>query len=371
MGRGAGIGTPAATLRELIARDLLDTNFPHFVCTQGPFVGRRGDDDDVGHVAWTLPLNIALFHWGDLYRELRARVPDEVYRAGVRVTQLRPDAEGAELEFADGTSERFDLVVFADGYQSLGRQTLFPEVSIDYRGYVLWRGVFPESKLPTSEPLEGRLPRLAYGDLAGHEVLYFVPGSGGSAAPGDRLVNWAAYVPWAEEQLPDFLTDRDGRTRRGSLPPGAMRPEIEAKLRDLVTSRLPRYYAEITAQTQDTFAQPIYTVHMPAYHQGRVCLMGDAGAVAQPFTGSGVFKGVNNAIELVAALSSHDHVDAALTAWGEEQVGRGQRLAALGEQMEKAFIWEPLSFATADEETCQRWWKDAVTFPDDFSYAAR
>jgi len=358
-------------LGRLIEREILDVDFPHFVCTESPFIGRRGDDDELGAVPWTLPLNIALLHWGDLYRALRSRVPNGVYQAGRRVTGFEQREGEVQLQFDAGQEERFDLVIFADGYQSLGRQVLFESVPIEYRGYVLWRGVVPERELSSSEPLEGRLPRLAYGDLPGHTVLYFVPGTDGSTAPGDRIVNWAAYVPWAEDALPDFLTDRNGKVRRGSLPPGAMRPEIEQQLRDTVFGRLPGYYARIAQQTHDSFAQPIYTVDMPAYHRGRVCLMGDAGAVAQPFTGSGVFKGVTNAIELVEALQQHDDADAALQAWDGEQVARGKRLVALGAQMEKAFIWEPLSYATATGAECKQWWNAAVTFPEDFTYAAR
>lgn len=48
------------------------------------------------------------------------------------------------------------------------------------------------------------------------------------------------------------------------------------------------------------------------------------------------------------------------TAWGFP--------LALGEQMEKAFIWEQLDYATAAEEDVAAWWKTSVTFPEDFTY---
>ena len=41
-------------------------------------------------------------------------------------------------------------------------------------------------------------------------------------APGKRLVNWGVYVPVAEPTLAAFLTDKNGNTHEGSLPPGAM-----------------------------------------------------------------------------------------------------------------------------------------------------
>jgi 2-polyprenyl-6-methoxyphenol hydroxylase-like FAD-dependent oxidoreductase len=122
------------------------------------------------------------------------------------------------------------------------------------------------------------------------------------------------------------------------------------------------------AKTQDTYVQLIYTADLPAYYRGRMGLIGDAGMVIQPFTGSGVFKGYHNATELLEALDTHETVDEALKEWSEVQVRTGKHLPALGEQMEKAFIWEPLDFASADAETTAAWWKASVTFPEEFSY---
>lgn len=369
-GRGAGIGTPISTLEALVERGLLDADTPYFPVYRMPFIGRGSADDRYGHTAWVLPMQIALLNWGDLYGNLRRRVPDTVYRAGVEVVEAEmADAETAALRLADGRTQTFELVVFADGYRSLGRRLLFPTVELDYRGYVLWRGVLDEALLDTSVPLEEDIPRLTYKGLSGHLVLYFVPGPGGSVAPGARWVNWAAYVPVTPDDLPAFLTDRDGRRRSGSLPPGSMRPDEEDRLKQLMRDHLPGYYADLIARSRDTFAQPIYLVEMPAYHRDRMCLIGDAGSVAQPFTGSGVFKGAQNAADLASALHEHDAVDAALAAWDRAQTATGRRLAALGRQMEQAFIWDPPDFAQLDADTTAAWWKKAVTFPDDFTYA--
>jgi 2-polyprenyl-6-methoxyphenol hydroxylase-like FAD-dependent oxidoreductase len=248
---------------------------------------------------------------------------------------------------------------------------LCPAAELKYRGYVLWRGVLPESDLQDTSPLETAIARLTYKGLPGHMVIYFVPGSDGSIAKGDRLVNWAAYIPVREEELPAFLVDKDGRQRSNSIPPGGMRPEEEDRLKNLMRGHLPTYYADIVNASQDTFAQPIYTVDIPRYYQDRLCLMGDAGALAQPFTGSGVFKGVNNAIDLMDLMYAYaNNLDQALREWQIDQINLGRRLVKLGEQMEQAFIWNPLDFSQADEQTTAAWWKNSVTFPEEFTYAA-
>jgi len=371
-GRGAGIGTPTSMLRSLIERDLIDEDFPYFSLSEMPFTGRVSTTDRLGHTAWIMPVDLALLNWGDLYRNLRKRVPEDCYQQGKTVTAVKMlDQNTAEILLDDGSAHKFNLVIFADGYRSMGRGLLCPEAELKYRGYVLWRGVLPESELQDSDPLETAIPRLTYKGLPGHLILYFVPGNDGSIAKGERLVNWAAYIPVRDEDLPEFLVDKNGRQQTSSIPPGNMRLEEENRLKTLMRQHLPTYYADIVSASQDTFAQPIYTVNIPVYYRDRLCLMGDAGALAQPFTGSGVFKGVNNAIDLMDLLYAYaNDVGEALRDWEKDQVYLGQRLVILGEQMEQAFIWKPLDFSQADEQTTAAWWKESVTFPEEFTYAA-
>jgi hypothetical protein len=246
---------------------------------------------------------------------------------------------------------------------------LYPEATLSYRGYVLWRGLLPESSMGNNQVLGSTLPRLSYANLSGHMVIYYVPGFDGSTQEGERLYNWAAYVPVSYDDLPEFMIDRDGQKRTGSLPPGTIRDEEEHRLKQLMYDNLPGYYADIVARTENTYAQLIYTADLPGYGRDRVGLIGDAGIVVQPFTGSGIFKGFNNAKDLVAELDAHETVDDALQSWSRRQTEGSKRILALGEQMEEAFIWNPLDFANADAETTAAWWKSSVTFPENFTYA--
>lgn len=369
-GRGAGIGTPVETIETLVSRDLIDADTPRFVVSEHPLASRENANDRYGHRALTLPLNMALLNWGDLWRELRSRVPDSTYTEGTEVTSSRPDSDQVVLMGADGWCGTYDLVLFADGYQSIGRRALFPDLHPSYRGYVLWRGVLNESRLSDSAPLETALYRLHYKGLPGNAVFYFVPGRDGSTSAGSRWVNWACYIPVEAEALPEFLVDRHGRRREHSLPPGSMRPREEARLKEMMSDHLPSYFAEIVSDSADTFAQPIFSVTVPANAVGRRVLLGDAGTVAPPFTGSGVFKAMMNAVELVKALGEPGLTVEVLERWSTEQAQRGSRLAALGEQMERAFVWDAPDFSTMAESEARVWWMESITFPDDFSYVS-
>jgi 2-polyprenyl-6-methoxyphenol hydroxylase-like FAD-dependent oxidoreductase len=261
-------------------------------------------------------------------------------------------------------------VVFADGYQSLGRRILFPDIGLRYRGYQLWRGLVPESALVDSEILGTSCPRISYPTMPGNFVCYFVPGEDGSIRAGERLVNWAAYIPVPENDLPAFMVDRSGRTREGTIPPGELRPQVEEELKASMEAELPDFYGAMVRASRHTYVQLIYTARMPAYHRGAACLIGDAGAVAQPFTGSGVFKGYNNVESLLEVFGDHDDPVAALEEWDQEQVRLADRLLALGDQMEQALIWDSLDLTTADASSTEAWWHASVEFPDDFTYEA-
>ena len=133
-----------------------------------------------------------------------------------------------------------------------------------------------------------------------------------------------------------------------------------------ITPPLPR--ACIRTSLRHTYVQLIYTVRVPAYAKGRMCLIGDAGSVAQPFTGSGVFKGHANVVGLLDALSTHGDLDDALATWSTEQVHVADHLLALGKQMEQAFIWDSLDLTTADASATEAWWRASVSFPEEFTY---
>ena len=371
VGRGGGIGTPGPVLEALMEQDIVDADFPHLIGTAMPFIVRTEAHQRLGYKPWEMPMNLAAFHWSTLWNNLRKRVPDECYHRGQEVADAIHRQDGVTLKFKGDSSGDFDLVLFADGYQSMGRQLLFPDADLNYRGYMLWRGLLPERKMEDSSPLGSNVPRISYSDLEGNFVVYFVPGEDGSSERGTRIFNWAAYIPVSEAELPKFMIDCDGVARSGSISPGKVRLDEEERLKKLMRDHLPTYYGDIVANTHNTYVQLIYTADLPAYSKGRMALIGDAGMVAQPFTGSGVFKGYNNVKDLLQALNTNASVEEALQYWEKDQVERGRRLLALGEQMEQAFIWNSIDLANASTAETQAWWKEAVTFPEDFTYQAK
>ena len=368
VGRGGGIGTTPALLQQLKEDDLIDPDFPSFPIQNMPFVGKHPDFEPFGRRAWAMPMSFEVFHWNALWRSLRKRVPEGNYRGGTAIAHAEMKGDLVVLTTQQHESFEFDLVLFADGYQSMGRKLLFPNSELRYRGYVLWRGLLPEAQMPKGCPLEDNILRQSYSQQPGHNVMYYIPNQNGSILEGERIFNWAAYIAIASDQLDELMTDREGKIRNGTIPPAWVHPDTEQRLKAFLCRQLPDYYAEIISKTEGSYIQVIYTLDAKAYYRDKMCLIGDAGTVIQPFTGSGIFKGYNNVRNLIQALNEATTLEEALRSWSDLQTKNARRILALGEQMEGAFIWKQLDFASADEQTVAKWWKSSVNFPDHFSY---
>lgn len=358
--RGAGIGVPPSVIDTFIKRDLVDADTPYFSAHAFTRLWRTAQAQRYGYLAWDQPAQLALLNWGVLYRNLRKRVPNQVYQTEHRVVALHEQRGGpVSVALADGARHDFDLVVCADGYTSLGRRTLFPEVTITYAGYVLWRGFIPEQALAETSPLETGVLCLGY--PGGHGIFYFVPGPDGSVQPGKRVVNWGMYIPVAERTLAEFLTDKEGRTREGSLPPGAMPLVTEATLKQQARERLPDYYADIVDTSENTFVQAIYDCQVPAYRKGRICLAGDAGALARPHSAAGALKSINDAIALGETLKTYPSLESALSHWDTTQTHTDNNLVRFGNQLGQALVVEIPDWSTMEASSMERWFTSIVT----------
>lgn len=96
-----------------------------------------------------------MMHRGDLHQALaeavRALDPQAINIAS-RVTDVRHDADGVEIDIHEGGTQRGDVLVGADGIHSVVRQKLHPEIPEPYyAGNVFWRGMIPMHLVPERE----------------------------------------------------------------------------------------------------------------------------------------------------------------------------------------------------------------------------
>lgn len=358
--RGAGLGIPTAVALALRDQGLIYDGFPHVSLRSLAHTSASQTDTDFGKRAGDIPTFLEGIRWGHLYEQLRSLVPNNRYHSGVALVSARNEDEGVKVTFDNGLTEVYDLLVFADGARSIGREIVCPAHQPQYSGYFLWRGTLPESRLrqdtDRQNPFDETLQRVGY--AMGHFFSYLLPNENGTSDAGQRELNWGMFLPLNANDLSRYLLDSDGVKRTQSVPPGMMRPELEQHLKADAKRLLPGYFAQLVVDSQGTFGQGIFTTMPSTYHQGRICLVGDAGALVPPFTTSGVFKGIKNAGDLMSAIADAPNLDGALRAWEQQQIQVGESLHHLSGIMSTRLLTQVPNFADLTQETLTHWWSD-------------
>jgi len=141
-GRGVGLGTHPQLISVLrragIAFDeTMGIAVPKVICL-----------DRAGNIIIEQPSARTMSAWSRLYRALRAALPAQDYRLGKKLRRIEQDAEGVTATFDDSSSERGDLLVGADGIRSTVREQFLPQTQPLYAGYVAWRAVLDETRVP-------------------------------------------------------------------------------------------------------------------------------------------------------------------------------------------------------------------------------
>jgi 2-polyprenyl-6-methoxyphenol hydroxylase-like FAD-dependent oxidoreductase len=356
--RGAGIGMPLALLHTLVERDFVDANMAHLQATKAPFVLRAGGEeegDDRGRLLWEQPIAAAVTNWGIVYRHLRSRLPDALYHQGQEVIAVSdPEGDTVSVHLADGHTAQVDLVVCADGQQSVGRRLLFPAQPLQYAGYILWRGLAEEQAVANIPLFEGRVT-WAVSDT-GYCLLYLVPSRTEEVAAGKRQVNWVLYENVTDTALPGVLTDAHGIVHPTSLPPGAASAAQVAYIHYKARQQFPGYVADAVCATPTPFIQAVFDLSVPHYRRGRLCLIGDASTLCRPHAASGAVKALTNAMALADALTTPGALDNALDAWDAAQSAEGRRLVTLGQVMGRAFVQHTPAWRQMDAAAMEHWW---------------
>jgi 2-polyprenyl-6-methoxyphenol hydroxylase-like FAD-dependent oxidoreductase len=221
---------------------------------------------------------LVLLHRATLVASLTARIPRDAIRTAAEATLADPGDAGrpARVRTPDGEWEA-DLVVAADGIRSAVRRTLFPEhPGPVYSGFTTWRVVVP---VPGAE-------------FAPHETWGRGSIWGTQPLKDGRVYAYAAAVAPAGERAPD---DEKAELLRRF---GDWHDPIPAVL----AATRPE---DVLRHDVHHLAEPL-----PAFHRGRVALVGDAAHAMPPMLG----QGGNQAVEDAVVLAHHHEDLAAYTA---------------------------------------------------------
>ena len=84
-----------------------------------------------------------LMHRGDLHEALASSVPDGIVELRRQLVDIDSTDNGVTLRFTDGSTERADALIAADGVHSRVREILFGQERPSYTGRVAYRTTFP------------------------------------------------------------------------------------------------------------------------------------------------------------------------------------------------------------------------------------
>lgn len=323
--RGAGLVVQAEVLQLLEGLGIATRNDVSVPTLSRQYLNRDGS------VAMADRSRQLMTSWDTIYRQLKDAFPAENYHHASRLESFEQNENGVTAHFEDGREISFDLLVGADGANSVIRRQLLPEVMPEYAGYVAWRGLVNESDLDPSVNEVFKNKFTFFQGRNSHILCYLIPGENGELSEGKRRLNWVWYWNIPENKLRSALTDKAGVFRDYSVPQGTVPAEFIGKQRIVAKDFLPYAFQHLFDCTKEPFIQPIYDLSVPQMAFGRVCLIGDAAFVPRPHTAASTSKAANNAMTLAQAISDYEsNVVLALKNWEPSQLELGNYLGAMG-----------------------------------------
>lgn len=340
-GRGAGIVLQPEMMRWFRERS---TNRPEDLSTVAQRIRYLGPGNET---VYEEPAVWRFTSWGTLYRALLGDFGREHYHLGHFVAGVDTGPDSTTLRFVNGRVETADLVVFADGVSSTGRRRLLPDFSLEYSGYVGWRGTVPEIEL-TEETRNLLGDSLTYSLGPNTQIcVYPIPGPHDELAPGKRLINYVWYRNVEQgAPLEELLTDKSGFRGEVSVHPSRVQDRFVEEMKQAAGEVLAPAAAEAVQRTEFPYLQAVLDGRPPQMVFGRAVILGDAGFVGRPHGAAGTAKAAAEAWGLAECLEKNaGDIPAALAAWEPEALATGKqlvdRVVSMGRRSQFENTWDP------------------------------
>ena len=241
----------------------------------GSFVGPILTTDSTG---WN---GMYGMHRADLLSTLAGGVPADCIRTGHRCVGFHQNDSSATIEFDNGNVGEFDVVVAADGIQSVLQKYVVDPTPPEYAGCRAYRGLLESDKVPGWD-VEAH--QVWMGD--GKHFMVFPVRAG-------KLLNYVGFVP-TKDATPESWSAVGDRDELAASFAG-----WDARVVDLLD------------KVETCFWWGLYDRRpLQSWTNGRLVLSGDAAHAMLPHLGQGANQAVEDAVALAIFLEGRQTADA-------------------------------------------------------------
>jgi 2-polyprenyl-6-methoxyphenol hydroxylase-like FAD-dependent oxidoreductase len=274
---------------------------------------------------------------GDLHALLAEIVGNEAIRLGAHCIGYTQDASGAVARFADGSEERGDFLVGADGLRSTIRSQLLGADEPRYSGYTSW---------------------LALVELAG------------AAAPPDVLT--VMFGRGARFIFYNVGRGRFGWIANKNTPPGGTDPEGPKAAVLETYSGWAEPVATLVSGTDEARIVRMDLCDRPPVKQwgeGRVTLLGDAAHPMTPNIAQGACQGIEDAVVLMKTLAAEPDTVQALRSYEDKRKERTATLTKRSRTVGAIGQWESRLLCTFRDRVLLKAFQRAAVKNDERLFA--
>lgn len=216
-------------------------------------------------------------HRADLLQALADALPSEVIHTSHKCVGFTQDEAGAQLSFENGNIVQADVVIAADGINSVLQKHVVAPSAPEYAGFRAYRGVLPVEKIPD---WRREAHQVWMGD--GKHFMVFPLRSG-------TLVNYVGFVPTSSQTAESWSAVGD-------------RDELAASF----AGWDPRV-TDLLSKVETCFWWGLYDrLPLGKWTKGRLALLGDAAHPMLPHLGQGANQAIEDGTALAVLLQGLD-----------------------------------------------------------------